>query len=121
ADEQREPRELVRSGRRRSARPGRAAEPRSGVTIYQVAERAGVSITTVSRVLRDSGPVAADTRDRVEAAVAELRFTPSRLGRGLAERRHSANGIVLPTSPGPTTPRSCSATRTWPARWAARC
>jgi LacI family transcriptional regulator len=72
-----------------------------GVTIYQVARRAGVSIATVSRALRGSGPVAERTRQRVEQAVAELRFVPSRLGRSLAERRHAANGIVFPDLSGP--------------------
>jgi len=75
--------------------------PGSGVTIYQVAAHAGVSITTVSRVMRDSGPVAAETRDRVLEAIDTLRFVPSRLGRGLAERRHAANGIVFPDLSGP--------------------
>lgn len=72
-----------------------------GVTIYAVAERAGVSIATVSRALRDPGLVAGPTRARVEAAVAELNFTPSRLGRSLAEGRHAANGIVFPDLVGP--------------------
>jgi LacI family transcriptional regulator len=73
----------------------------SGVTIYAVAARAGVSIATVSRALRDPGLVADATRARVEAAVAELNFTPSRLGRSLAEGRHAANGIVFPDLVGP--------------------
>jgi LacI family transcriptional regulator len=72
-----------------------------GVTIYAVAERAGVSIATVSRALRDPGLVAEATRARVEAAVAELNFMPSRLGRSLAEGRHAANGIVFPDLVGP--------------------
>jgi LacI family transcriptional regulator len=71
------------------------------VTIYQVAERAGVSIATVSRVLRGNVPVAPDTTRRVRQAVAELRYTRSRLGRGLAERQHAANGIVFPDLSGP--------------------
>jgi LacI family transcriptional regulator len=70
-------------------------------TIRDVAQRAGVSIATVSRVLRDSGAVTPQTRDRVRAAVAELQFTPSQLGRQLAERRHAANGIVFPDLSGP--------------------
>ncbi len=78
-----------------------APRPGAGVTIYDVAARAGVSITTVSRALRESGPVASGTRARVLAAVEELRFTPSRLGRALAERRHAANGIVFPDLSGP--------------------
>jgi LacI family transcriptional regulator len=75
--------------------------PARGVTIYQVAEHAGVSASTVSRVLRGTQPVAPATEARVRAAVAELRYRPSRLGVALAERRHSANGIVFPDLAGP--------------------
>ncbi len=70
-------------------------------TIRDVAREAGVSIATVSRVLRDSGAVRAETRDRVLAAAGELEFVPSQLGRQLAERRHAANGIVFPDLSGP--------------------
>ncbi|WP_214324295.1 LacI family DNA-binding transcriptional regulator [Nonomuraea sediminis] len=71
------------------------------VTIYEVAQRAGVSIATVSRALRGTGPVAAKTREKVMKAVEELNFTPSRLGVSLAEGRHAANGIVFPNLAGP--------------------
>ncbi len=74
---------------------------RAGVTIYEVASRAGVSIATVSRVLRGTARVSPDTQKRVIDAIAELRYTPSRLGRALAERRHAANGIVFPELFGP--------------------
>src|SRR5687767_5202132 len=74
---------------------------RTGVTIYQVAQRAGVSIATVSRTMRDSDLVTPETRARVLAAVEELGFTPSRLGRSLAEGQHAANGIVFPDLVGP--------------------
>lgn len=71
------------------------------VTIYEVAKRAGVSIATVSRTLRGTGPVAAKTREKVLKAVEELNFTPSRLGVSLAEGRHAANGIIFPDLAGP--------------------
>ena len=74
---------------------------RSTVTIYDVAERAGVGIATVSRALHGSAPVAAKTRERVLAAVAELGFRPSHAGQSLAQRRHAANGIVFPDLSGP--------------------
>ncbi len=70
-------------------------------TIYQVAQAAGVSIATVSRALRDSDLVTQRTRERVLAAAEELRFTPSRSARSLAEGRHAANGIVFPELVGP--------------------
>jgi len=70
-------------------------------TIYEVAQLAGVSIATVSRALRDSDLVTAQTRERVRAAARQLHFTPSRPARSLAEGRHAANGIVFPDLVGP--------------------
>jgi LacI family transcriptional regulator len=78
-----------------------ADRERRSVTIYEVAARAGVSIATVSRALRDSPLVAAPTRLRVRRVAEELRFRPSRLARGLAEGQHAANGIVFPDLSGP--------------------
>lgn len=46
----------------------------NGITIQQVAERAGVSIATISRVINDSGKVKPETRQRVLAAIDELGF-----------------------------------------------
>lgn len=83
----------------RSRRPDRAT--RSEPTIYAVAERAGVSIATVSRVLRGTAPVAEPTRTRVLAAVESLGYRPSRSARSLAEGQHAANGIVFPDLSGP--------------------
>lgn len=74
---------------------------RRGPTIYQVAEHAGVSIATVSRVHRRAEAVAAPTRHRVERAIAELAYRPSRIGRSLARGRHDAIGIVFPDLSGP--------------------
>ena len=70
-------------------------------TIRDVAKEAGVSIATVSRVMRESEGVRDATRLRVLAAAADLEYTPSHLGRQLAERRHAANGIVFPDLSGP--------------------
>lgn len=70
-------------------------------TIRDVARQAGVSIATVSRVMRESDGVRDATRIRVLAAAQELEYTPSQLGRQLAERRHAANGIVFPDLSGP--------------------
>jgi LacI family transcriptional regulator len=65
-------------------------------SIYTVAERAGVSIATVSRVLRGSTRVAPATRKVVLAAADELRWRPSRLARGLAGEPTGALGLVFP-------------------------
>ena len=66
------------------------------VTIYSVAERAGVSISTVSRVMRGSVAVADATRDRVLQAVADLQYVPSGAASSLASQRQPSLGLVLP-------------------------
>ena len=81
--------------------PGVKAPGVKAATIYDVARRARVSPATVSRVMRDTAPVARATRQRVSDAMIELRFSPSRLGVSLAEGRHAANGIVFPDLAGP--------------------
>lgn len=64
------------------------------VTISDVSRAAGVSIKTVSRVLNRERYVGADTRAKVEAAVAELRFRPSTAARALAGGRSHQIGLV---------------------------
>lgn len=63
-------------------------------TISDVACAAGVSIKTVSRVLNRERYVGADTRARVEAAVAALRFRPSLAARALAGGRSHQIGLA---------------------------
>jgi LacI family transcriptional regulator len=75
--------------------------PTSGTTIYSVAERAGVSIASVSRVLQGSTAVSEKTRQRVLAAADELKYVPLAAARSLAVRHHEAHGLVLPELSGP--------------------
>jgi LacI family transcriptional regulator len=69
-------------------------------TVYDVAERAGVSIATVSRVFRQPSDVAGPTRDRVQAAVRDLGYVPSGSARSLAARRTGAIGLCFPDFDG---------------------
>jgi DNA-binding LacI/PurR family transcriptional regulator len=66
----------------------------SQATIADVASRAGVSIATVSRVVNQSAPVAADTAARVRAAIDELSYRPHVAARGLARGRMNALGLI---------------------------
>jgi LacI family transcriptional regulator len=63
-------------------------------TIYDVARVAGVSTATVSRVLRGSGLVHPDTRQRVLAVVETLGFVPDASARGLTRGRKDVIGLV---------------------------
>jgi LacI family transcriptional regulator, galactose operon repressor len=65
-------------------------------TISDVAERAGVSIATVSRVINGTSPVATETAQRVQEAIQELAFVPRAAARVLASRRTETLGLLLP-------------------------
>ncbi len=65
-------------------------------TVYDVAEHAGVSIATVSRVLRRPADVREATRERVLASVRSLGYVPSASARGLAARRTGVVGLFFP-------------------------
>jgi len=64
------------------------------VTLYDVAQRAGVSIATVSRVLHGHARVRQDTRDRVLAAVEDLGYVPDGAAQSLARSRKDVIGLV---------------------------
>jgi LacI family transcriptional regulator len=63
-------------------------------TIFDVAERAGVSIKTVSRVVNREPNVRDSTKERVQQAVAELRYQPDQSARNLASHRSHLIGLV---------------------------
>ncbi len=69
-------------------------------TISDVARRAGVSISTVSRVVNGSAAVDSGTAQRVQAAIAELSYTPHAAARTLATRRTQTIGLLLPNIGG---------------------
>ncbi|MFL6177355.1 MAG: LacI family DNA-binding transcriptional regulator [Ornithinibacter sp.] len=78
-----------------------ADDIRRGATIYSVADQAGVSIATVSRVLQGSSLVSERTTRKVLDAVAQLDYLPSGAARSLAVRHHATYGLVLPELSGP--------------------
>lgn len=67
----------------------------SRATISDVAEKAGVSISTVSRVLNNTVPVEEEAAQRVRQAVAALNYTPHSAARTLASRRTNTIGLLL--------------------------
>lgn len=66
-------------------------------TIYEVADRAGVSHQTVSRYLRNNGGLKPTTVAKVQAAVEELHYRPNLAARSMRTRRTGRIAIVLPT------------------------
>ncbi|MGX8679948.1 MAG: LacI family DNA-binding transcriptional regulator, partial [bacterium] len=68
------------------------------VTIYDVAEEAGVSLATVSRVINGSNVVKPETRDRVLKTIKRLDFKPNQIARGLATSKTTTLAIIFPQS-----------------------
>jgi LacI family transcriptional regulator len=67
-----------------------------GVRIREVAERAGVSTATVSRVLTGVDPVSKELSERVWTAVGELGYRPNRVARRLRRPGHETWALIIP-------------------------
>jgi DNA-binding LacI/PurR family transcriptional regulator len=66
-----------------------------GITIRDVARRAGVSITAVSHALNGKGTISASTRARIRAVADEMGYEADALARGLRRSTMGAIGLVL--------------------------
>ncbi len=67
------------------------------ITIYDVAKKAGVAISTVSRVLNESPYVSDVTKEKVQSAISELDFHPQVNARMLAKRQPQIIAVAVPT------------------------
>jgi LacI family transcriptional regulator len=74
------------------------------VTIKDVAKKAGVSISTVSRVLNKSSYVKKSTFERVEAVISELGYSPNHIARSLSKGTTGIIGAILPDISNPFFP-----------------
>lgn len=66
------------------------------VRLKDIAERAGVSIMTVSKVLRDAPDISAATKARVRALASEMGYVPHAMAAGLRTRATRLLGLILP-------------------------
>ena len=76
-----------------SAKKAPSSRPDGVVTLEQVADMAGVSPSTVSRILNGTAAVSQVKKDAVQAAIRELGFRPNPVARGLAGGRTLSVGI----------------------------
>lgn len=67
-------------------------------TLRDVAERAGVTVTTVSRMLNGRVKVSAQTREKIEAAMRELGYRPNEMARALAKKSSNLIGLLVPSA-----------------------
>lgn len=68
------------------------------MTIYDISEKAGVSIATVSRVLNGSGSVSEKTRKKVLDVISRYEYTPNAFARGLGLNTMKTIGILCADS-----------------------
>ena len=79
------------------------------VTIHDVAQRAGVSNNTVSRVLNNRPDVSPATRTRIQQVIEELGYRPNSLARSLLRRESLTIGLVVTDCTNPNTARQIRA------------
>lgn len=76
---------------------GRQKRAYQSVTIRDVAERAGVAVSTVSRVLNGLDRVSEETRRRVEQAARELSYVPNNFAASMVTGQSKILGIIVPS------------------------
>ncbi|HEY0826860.1 MAG TPA: LacI family DNA-binding transcriptional regulator [Bacilli bacterium] len=73
-------------------------------TIYDIAKEAGVSVSTVSRVINNTAPVKDITRNKVLSYINKYQFQPNALARSLTKKETGMIGIILPDITNPFFP-----------------
>lgn len=68
----------------------------SGVNLKKLAEELGLSISSVSKALRDSYEISADTKKRVMEMAEKLNYQPNPFARGLRKRKSITIAVVIP-------------------------
>ena len=66
------------------------------MTVFEIAEKAGVSIGTVDRVLHNRGRVSAKTKEKIQRIIDEEGYQPNPLARHLRRKDHIRIGVLIP-------------------------
>lgn len=66
-------------------------------TIKDVAEKAGVTVTTVSRVLNNRGYISQATREKVYSVMKEMQYQPNEIARSLSRKKSMVLGLIIPS------------------------
>jgi LacI family transcriptional regulator, sucrose operon repressor len=70
-------------------------------TIHDVAKQAGVSVTTVSRVINNRGYISEETRRKVFSTMDDLNYQPNEIARSLLKKQSNLIGLIIPTVSNP--------------------
>ena len=87
------------------------------ITIYDIAKEANVSVATVSRVLNDTAPVRASTREKIMSIIEKHQFQPNAQARSLIKKETGTIAIILPDITNPFFPEVFWGSRMRLADW----
>lgn len=87
------------------------------ITIYDIAKEANVSVSTVSRVLNDTAPVRASTREKIMSIIEKHQFQPNAQARSLIKKETGTIAIILPDITNPFFPEVFWGLRTRHVDW----
>ena len=73
-------------------------------TIKDIAQRAGISYSSVSRALNGKKGVSEETRQKVSKIAEEMEYSPNALARGLVQKQTGTIGLILPDIANPFYP-----------------
>lgn len=76
-------------------------KPDGKITIVQIAEMAGVSVSTVSRVVNNLGPINPKTRERIQKIIEETNYVPNKLAKGLVSQQSRTIALIIPDIANP--------------------
>jgi len=71
------------------------------IRLKDIAERAGVSVMTVSKIMRDAPDISPATKVRVRQLATEMGYTPDSMAQGLRNRKTKLFGLVIPAATNP--------------------
>jgi DNA-binding LacI/PurR family transcriptional regulator len=71
------------------------------IRLKDIAERAGVSVMTVSKVMRDAQDISADTKGRIRSLAQQMGYVPDSMAQGLRTRRTKLLGLLIPSITNP--------------------
>jgi len=72
------------------------------IRLKDIAARAGVSVMTVSKVMRDAPDISAETKSRIRSLSQQMGYVPDTMAQGLRTRRTKLLGLLIPSITNPT-------------------
>ena len=87
------------------------------IRLKDIAQRAGVSVMTVSKALRDASDISAETKTRIKLLAQQLGYVPDSMAQSLRNRRTKLLGLIIPSIANPIFARTLLAIEERAHQW----